>query len=112
MNAEEDSCVGTNEANHLCSHVCLIILFVCFMTKEEKSENLHSRNFCWKLFDVSSNIQDLTEAPRLSSGSNCTSVAAPELQAPTLRVHMFLSPLLPHLHMRKRRRARVDETAR
>ena len=93
------------DVNHLCSHVPLIILLVCFMTKEEKSENLHSHNFCWKLFDVSSNIQDLTEAPRLSSGSNCTSVAAPKLLAPTLPVYMYLSPLLPHLHMRKRRKA-------
>ena len=48
MNAEQDGSIETNEANHLCSHVYLIISLICFMAKEEKQEvreSSHSQVF-------------------------------------------------------------------
>lgn len=41
MNAGQDGWMETNKANHLCSHVCLIISLICFMTKEVR-ETSHS----------------------------------------------------------------------
>lgn len=116
MNAEQDGWMEINEANHLCSHACLIIFPHLFHGKrrQARSQRIFTfTSFYWNRWCPIKHVKAWLQTRLLfwsSPACHCTLVAT-IFSSSKLLFFKFTCTLWPHLH-KKSRRSVSEETDR